>query len=77
MEAGLRTVVQLGTIDPEQAAREELHSVAAAVLQPDGRPLAALHLHGPAYCFPDPDSAHDHGMAVAQAAKSLAAQLNA
>lgn len=54
---------------------EDLHSVAAAVLRPDGEPLAALHVHGPAYRFPDPDRAHDFGMAVARAAESLAAQL--
>ena len=54
---------------------EDLHSVAATVLRPDGRPLAALHVHGPAYRFPDPDRAHDFGMAVTRAAESLAAQL--
>ena len=56
---------------------EDLHSVAAAVLRPDGEPVAALHVHGPAYRFPDPDRAHDFGLAVARAADSLAAQLNA
>ena len=55
---------------------EDLHSVAAPVLRPDGQPLAALHVHGPAYRFPDPDSAHDFGVAVARAAESLAAQLD-
>ena len=54
---------------------EDLHSVAAAVLRPDGKPLAALHVHGPAYRFPDPDRAHDFGIAVARAAESLADQL--
>ena len=56
---------------------EELHSVAVAVLGADGHAQAALHVHGPAYRFPDPDRAHDFGMAVARAAESLAAQLNA
>ena len=55
---------------------EDLHSVAAAVLRPDGKPLAALHVHGPAYRFPDPDRAHDFGIAVARAAEGLAEQLN-
>ena len=56
---------------------EDLNSVAAPVLNADGEPLAALHVHGPAYRFPDPDLAHDHGLAVAAAANRLAAQLSA
>ena len=40
---------------------EDLHSVAAAIVRPDGEPVAALHVHGPAYRFPDPDRAHDFG----------------
>ena len=56
---------------------EDLNSVAAPVLDMDGQPLAALHVHGPAYRFPDPDLAHDHGLAVAAAANRLAAQLSA
>ena len=55
---------------------EEIHSVAAPVLGADGRAEAAVHVHGPAYRFPDPDSAHDLGMAVAKAAERLAVQLN-
>ncbi len=54
---------------------EDLNSVAAPVLRPNGKPLAALHVHGPAYRFPDPDRAHDFGMAVARAAEGLAEQL--
>ena len=56
---------------------EDLNSVAAPVLDVGGQPLAALHVHGPAYRFPDPDLAHDHGLAVAAAANRLAAQLTA
>ncbi len=56
---------------------EELNSVAAPVLDTDGQPLAALHVHGPAFRFPNPDLAHDHGLAVAAAANRLAAQLSA
>lgn len=54
---------------------EDIHSVAAAVLRSDGHPVAALHVHGPAYRFPDPDRAHDCGLAVARAATSLSEQL--
>jgi len=55
---------------------EELNSVAAPVLDTDGQPLAALHVHGPAFRFPNPDLAHDHGLAVSAAANRLAAQLS-
>ena len=55
---------------------EDIHSVAAPVLRGDGKPLAALHVHGPSYRFPDPDRTHDFGMAVARAAQSLAGQLD-
>lgn len=53
-----------------------INSVAAAVAVPDGHTQAALHVHGPAYRFPDPDRVHDHGVAVAAAAKRLSAQLS-
>ncbi|MYL08142.1 MAG: IclR family transcriptional regulator [Acidimicrobiia bacterium] len=56
---------------------EDLNSVAAPVLNDEGGPLAAIHVHGPAYRFPDPDMAHDHGLAVVAAANRLAAQLSA
>ncbi len=56
---------------------EDLNSVAAPVLSESGQPLAALHIQGPAFRFPDPDLAHDHGLAVAAAANRLAAQLSA
>ena len=55
---------------------EGINSVAAPVLGTDGLPLAALHVHGPAYRYPNPDLAHDHGLAVSAAANRLSAQLN-
>lgn len=54
---------------------EDLNSVAAPIIGPDGRVESALHVHGPAYRFPDPDQAHDHGLAVIEAAARLAEQL--
>ena len=54
---------------------EGINSVAAPIFERDGSVEAALHVHGPAYRFPDPDDTHDHGMAVIEAAKRLAAQL--
>ena len=56
---------------------EGINAVAAPVLGEDGLPMAALHVHGPAYRFPDPDLAHDHGLALVAAANRLAAQLTA
>ncbi|MCQ3811844.1 MAG: IclR family transcriptional regulator [Acidimicrobiia bacterium] len=56
---------------------EGINAVAAPVLGEDGFPLAALHVHGPAYRYPDPDIAHDHGLALVAAANRLAAQLTA
>ena len=45
------------------------HGVAVFLL------LAAVHVHGPAYRFPDPDHSHDTGMLVVEAATRLAEQL--
>jgi len=55
---------------------EDLNSVAAPVFEDDGRVEAALHVHGPAYRFPNPDDTHDHGMAVIEAARRLSQQLS-
>jgi DNA-binding IclR family transcriptional regulator len=55
---------------------DELNSVAAPVFENDGSVEAALHVHGPAYRFPNPDDTHDHGMAVIEAARRLSQQLS-
>jgi len=55
---------------------EELNAVAAPVFERDGRVEAALHVHGPAYRFPNPDDTHDHGIAVIEAAGRLSAALS-
>ena len=55
---------------------EELNSVAAPVFESGGHVEAALHVHGPAYRFPDPDDTHDHGMAVIETAGRLSMQLS-
>jgi DNA-binding IclR family transcriptional regulator len=55
---------------------EELNSVAAPVFESGGHVEAALHVHGPAYRFPNPDDTHDHGMAVIEAAGRLSMQLS-
>lgn len=53
---------------------EGINSVAAPVYSASGVE-AAIHVHGPAYRFPDPDSTHDLGLLVAEAAALLSAQL--
>ena len=56
---------------------EELNSVAAPVFESGGHVEAALHVHGPAYRFPNPDDTHDVGVAVIEAAGRLSMQLSA
>ncbi len=51
-----------------------INSVAAPVFGASGVE-AALHIHGPAYRFPNPDQTHDLGLMVCEAAKLLGAQL--
>ena len=55
---------------------EGINSVAAPVFESGGSVEAALHVHGPAYRFPNPDYTHDHGMAVIEAARRLSLQLS-
>ena len=55
---------------------EGINSVAAPIFESDGSVEAALHVHGPAYRFPNPDYTHDHGMAVIEAARRLSLQLS-
>ena len=52
-----------------------INSVAAPVLSDDGTVLAALHVHGPAYRFPDPNRTHDIGLVLIEAASNLADHL--
>jgi DNA-binding IclR family transcriptional regulator len=54
---------------------EGINSVAAAVFDGSANAVAALHVHGPAYRFPNPDRLHDIGLTMIEAATNLAAQL--
>ncbi len=65
----------LGYVWGYEEFTEGINSVAAPVLDDSNLPLAAIHVHGPAYRYPDPDLAHDLGVAVVAAAHRLAAQL--
>lgn len=54
---------------------EGINSVAAPVLERNGLIAAAVHVHGPAYRFPEEDSRDEVGRAVADAADRLSAAL--
>jgi len=54
---------------------EGINSVAAPILETDGTVEAAVHIHGPAYRFPDPDRSHDLGVMVIDAAAGIAEHL--
>ncbi len=54
---------------------ESINSVAAPVHNAAGQILAAIHVHGPAYRFPAPDTAEAIGLTIREAAEKLSAQL--
>lgn len=51
---------------------EGINSVAAPVYDRAKRPIAAIHVHGPAYRFPQPDQA----IHIAELVKAKAAQVS-
>ena len=53
-----------------------INSLAAPIIGADGEVIAALHVHGPAFRFPNPDRTHDLGMRLIEAASGIAAQLD-
>ena len=54
-----------------------INSLAAPILAANGEVIAAIHVHGPAFRFPDPDRTHDLGMRLIEAAAGIATQLEA
>ncbi|MEM8705418.1 MAG: IclR family transcriptional regulator [Actinomycetota bacterium] len=52
-----------------------INSLAAPIIGGDGEVIAAIHVHGPAYRFPNPDRTHDLGSRLIEAAGGVAAQL--
>jgi len=58
-----------------QEFAEGLNSVAAPVFNTDGEVIAALHVHGPAYRFPDPEQTHDLGILLAATCERMTRQL--
>jgi DNA-binding IclR family transcriptional regulator len=54
---------------------EGISSVAAAVRDGRGKPIAALHLHGPSYRFPMPGETERIGVLVREAARDVSREL--
>ena len=52
-----------------------INSVAAAVADEDGEIVAAVHLHGPSYRFPEPGAEARIGSEVVAAAARISARL--
>ena len=54
-----------------------INSIAAPILEPAGTVESAIHIHGPAYRFPDPEQTHDLGKLVMDTAAGIAEHLAA
>ena len=54
---------------------EGINSVAAPVLNQEGRPIAALHIHGPAYRFPAPKTGAAIGVLLARTGQQVSERL--
>ncbi|MFT5202214.1 MAG: DNA-binding IclR family transcriptional regulator [Candidatus Aldehydirespiratoraceae bacterium] len=54
---------------------EGINSLGAPIFEPDGSVQSAIHIHGPAYRFPDPEKTHDLGILAMEAAASIAEHL--
>lgn len=54
-----------------------INSLAAPIIGSDGEVIAAVHVHGPAFRFPNPDRTHDLGMRLIEAATGVVTQLEA
>ena len=71
----LSTIRSLGYAWVYEEFAEGINSIAAPIVEADGTVQSALHIHGPAYRFPNPERTHDLGNLVINAATSLADNL--
>ncbi len=67
----LAQVCSLGYAWGYEEGVDGINSVAAPIFEADGSVEAAVHIHGPAYRFPNPDRSHDLGVLVVAAAASI------
>jgi DNA-binding IclR family transcriptional regulator len=72
----LERIRSLGYAWVHEEFAEGINSVAAPVFEADGSVESAVHIHGPAYRFPDPELSHDLGVLVIETAASIAAHLS-
>ena len=72
----LSAVRSLGYAWGYEEGVDGINSVAVAISDGEGLPIAALHVHGPAYRFPDPERTHDIGLQLADAAAGITEQLS-
>lgn len=71
----LITIRSLGYAWVYEEFAEGINAVAAPIIEADGTVEAAVHIHGPAYRFPNPERTHDLGNLVINTAASLAENL--
>ena len=71
----LEAVRNLGYAWGYEEGVDGINSLAAPIIDADGQVIAAIHVHGPAYRFPNPDRTHDLGTRLIEAAAGIAAQL--
>lgn len=71
----LEAVRSLGYAWGYEEGVDGINSLAAPIIDADGHVVAAIHVHGPAYRFPNPDRTHDLGSRLIEAAAGIAAQL--
>jgi DNA-binding IclR family transcriptional regulator len=70
------TIQSLGYAWGYEEGVDGINSVAAPIVLADGVVEGAIHVHGPAFRFPNPDRTHDLGVRVIAAAESIAEHLN-
>ncbi len=73
----LSTIRNLGYAWVLEEFAEGINSVAAPITDPEGVVEAAIHVHGPAYRFPNPDHTHDIGLQLVAAANTVSENLQA
>ena len=71
----LEQIRRVGYCWGHQEFAEDLNSMAAPVFNAKGNLVAALHVHGPAYRFPDPEQTHDLGILLAATCERMTLQL--
>ena len=70
------TIQSLGYAWGYEEGVDGINSVAAPIVVADGTVEGAVHVHGPAFRFPNPDRTHDLGVRVIAAAESIAEHLD-